>query len=340
MCAGCVTQPHLTATCTSPMTFGVLLPHRLLDSPPPAIRPFFFPSPRIRPQNDSSLLLRSRPHFCSHNRSHTPPIHAHASMTINTANDRLSSEKQTNGSASSNPRLKPSSSLPPRPSRALISPTEALIVAVYPATLVLASLFYHLSPSDATTFSYFSGKRNILNIVFVKYGWLWTTAVFLFHLSRLQHSSRAKAAVRWGLATLWWVLITQWCFGPPIMDRTFLWTGGGCRRLDTLEEMDAAGADVHPAEMAFTSAACKLSGGRWTGGHDLSGHVFLLTHASLFLWSELLPSLKVYGRSGVHTKSVLAILGMWWWMLLMTGVYFHTVVEKVRLSLAEISGRC
>lgn len=80
-----------------------------------------------------------------------------------------------------------------------------------------------------------------------------------------------------------------------------------------------------------TSTACKIAGGVWSGGHDLSGHTFLLTHASMFLWSEVAPTVAAGRRRGLGRGAwgVLALLGIWWWMLLMTGVYFHTWREKV-----------
>jgi hypothetical protein len=211
------------------------------------------------------------------------------------------------------------------PNSTTLSTVECIIAGIYPATLVLASTFYLLSPSPATKESYFSQKSNLFNVIFVKYGWFWTTLVFLIHLSRLRISSKPKAALRWGLATAWWILVTQWFLGPPLMDRAFLVTGGTC------EMLDAAGPDamgMSTGKLLITSAACKLQGGRWRGGHDLSGHVFLLTHASLFLWSELLPFLKA-GIWGWVSSAVVAILCMWWWMLLMTGIYFHTWTEKV-----------
>jgi len=132
------------------------------------------------------------------------------------------------------------------------------------------------------------------------------------------------------------------------MDRTFTLTGGACQpypdgyytshRSFGSEKLSAK------AEEAFTSAACKIAGGSWTGGHDLSGHTFMLTHASLFLWTELIPTLlDVRARFGPTRKNatmwntewwgvnwfVWTILGLWWWMLLMTSVYFHTWPEKV-----------
>jgi len=208
------------------------------------------------------------------------------------------------------------------------SPNEYLVALIYPATLALASVFYLLSPSPTVNESYFSHKRNLVNVVFVKYGWFWTTAVFLVHMSRLRFSSKPKALLRWMLATVWWISVTQWFFGPPLMDRTFLITGGACEVLNKANA-DPNDAGMSKGEMLLTSAACKLQGGRWTGGHDLSGHVFLLTHASLFLWSEVLPVLSTGFWGGVETGAVWGLLGMWWWMLLMTGVYFHTWTEKI-----------
>jgi len=208
------------------------------------------------------------------------------------------------------------------------SPNEYLVALIYPVTLALASVFYLLSPSPTVNESYFSHKRNLVNVVFVKYGWFWTTAVFLLHMSRLSSSSKPKALLRWALATVWWISVTQWFFGPPLMDRTFLITGGACEVLNKANA-DPNDAGMSKGEMLLTSAACKLQGGRWTGGHDLSGHVFLLTHASLFLWSEVLPVLSTGFWGGVESGAVWGLLGMWWWMLLMTGVYFHTWTEKI-----------
>lgn len=41
----------------------------------------------------------------------------------------------------------------------------------------------------------------------------------------------------------------------------------------------------------LTATACKASGGTWKGGHDISGHVFLLILGSALLWFEILPAL-------------------------------------------------
>ncbi|KAK6529193.1 hypothetical protein TWF281_008377 [Arthrobotrys megalospora] len=269
----------------------------------------------------------------------------------------MSSDKDRDSSSSGPEIATPTTSGPPSPQLAasqqypaIPPPTEnhhhyilILLSLIYPATIVLGSLFSIISPIGQSA-SYFSRKNNIFNVLFVKIGWFWTTVAFLIHIANLRHPNaahaRSKALIRWGLATLAWILVTQWFFGPPLMDRTFTITGGACRPNYAIQSSDFA----TKAQLAVTSAACKGAGGKWDGGHDLSGHAFMLTHASLFLWAETLPRLvdslwrgSVSPRNvtplmaewfGVHWF-VWSILGLWWWMLLMTSVYFHTWPEKV-----------
>jgi hypothetical protein len=154
--------------------------------------------------------------------------------------------------------------------------------------------------------------------------------------------------------TLWWFFITQWFFGPPIIDRSFMLTGGQC---ELLKEAQIWNVDMGKTRMFVSSAACKLAGGKWKGGHDISGHVFLLVLGSAFLWMEVLHVLlratgskdervivgkelgprneEVEGEAAEVNKhwdlGVKIMLGtalFFWWMLLMTAAYFHTWLEK------------
>lgn len=78
------------------------------------------------------------------------------------------------------------------------------------------------------------------------------------------------------------MLVTQWCFGPPIIDRSFQFTGGKCEVADAkIVEGVANEKDI------FTNAACRAAGGQWRGGHDISGHVFLLVLGSYFIVQEV-----------------------------------------------------
>ncbi|KAF9099919.1 hypothetical protein BGX29_006872 [Mortierella sp. GBA35] len=288
---------------------------------------------------------------------------------------------------------------PATPLSAFLLPHQYLVF-VFPVTLVFGSLFGYIGGDRP---SYFSNKRNILNMLFVKNGWGWTSLVFLVYLaivfgktliqqdrlpndtsftatvSRPQQEDGAnyetgsgsysssssprtrtrssplhqeqqdhltssmvgtnlpapgsnasakvpsnvivKALVRWGLATLYWWLISQWFFGPGLFDRVFVMTGGSC-------SVDGHWSQYH----------CRRQGGLWSGGVDISGHMFLLTHAWLFLMEELSIFLNVPEawmalqdrRAAKYAVwGILALAGLWWWMLLMTSVYYHHLAEKL-----------
>lgn len=266
---------------------------------------------------------------------------------------------------------------------------ERILLLMYPTTLVLGSIFGLIDPATraspymsmeqshdpAFAPSYFAKKTNVFNVFFVKRGWFWITLSYFFFL--FTHASigarggdsllrkRIQGTLRWGIVTLWWIFVTQWFFGPAIIDRSFLLSGGACE----LEESIAIGeTTANTAERLLTSMACKARGGKWSGGHDISGHVFLLVLGSMFLFEEVLHVVlkaskakeervvltqngEVRGAdsesgderadmsSASTTKSpwdlgvkiVLAVGLLSLWMLLMTAAYFHTWFEKVRL---------
>ena len=273
----------------------------------------------------------------------------------------------------------------------LPTPLEAALLAIFPATLILGSLYSTLhsstrgatysaltqsyAPTDAP--SYFAKKSNILNVYFVKIGWLWITAAFasllLTHpgLASSTPKRRIQAALRYAAVTGVWVLVTQWCFGAPIIDRSFRWTGGQCEPFTDPAVKYSAEAQAEKAEMndvreVFTHAACRAIGGQWAGGHDISGHVFLLILGSAMLGLEVFPAvLRMAGLRdtrrvrteeglvqsagsegslaaslvdggvvqkaglGIGGQFALAVGGVSWWMLLMTAAFFHTWFEKL-----------
>ncbi|KAI2462993.1 inositol phospholipid synthesis and fat-storage-inducing TM-domain-containing protein [Annulohypoxylon bovei var. microspora] len=274
----------------------------------------------------------------------------------------------------------------------LPTPLETLVLLAYPTVLVFGALFSVLSPQTRAAAydpvrqshvageapSYFARKDNVFNVLFVKQGWAWITAAFVawvathpvFSDNSSSSSSsssgngseagamrRVKAVLRWALVTAWWVLVTQWCFGAPIIDRGFRFTGGRCA--GAREAVSEGAADA--AEL-LTAAACRAAGGRWSGGHDISGHVFLLVLGSCFLAQEVgwvvcraggwgwagdercvvmsdgavkgagveaervaAPEERALGFGGRFAAAVVALC---LWMLLMTAIYFHTWFEK------------
>ncbi|KAI0115255.1 inositol phospholipid synthesis and fat-storage-inducing TM-domain-containing protein [Daldinia grandis] len=276
---------------------------------------------------------------------------------------------------------------PKRNSPFLPTPLETLVLLVYPTLLTFGTVFSIISPQtraspyDPTGHShvasaapsYFARKDNVFNTLFVKRGWAWISAAFVTFVATHPglllgtQRRRARAAGRWALVTGWWVLVTQWCFGPAIIDRGFRFTGGKC---EVAQEAVAEGtADKSDA---FTAAACRAAGGRWSGGHDISGHVFLLVLGSFFLLQEV--GWVVYragfagGReercvvmsdgavkgAGVEAESAepggdegvlgfggrfaLGVVAACLWMLLMTAIYFHTWPEKLTGLLVAAAG--
>lgn len=223
-------------------------------------------------------------------------------MTFSVPDDSQPASPQSEGgssSPSSSRRRRTMARNPPF----LPTPLEAAALLLYPIILTFGTLFSLLSPQvrNAPYFpamqahsqepglspSYFARKSNVFNVYFVKRGWAWMSLaffVFIFtHPAVRTGQQKTRAMVRWGLVTTWWVLVTQWCFGPALIDRSFLFTGGKCELAEAKLE---AGAGVTGKDI-FTAVACKTAGGKWRGGHDISGHVFLLVLGSYFLLQEV-----------------------------------------------------
>lgn len=284
---------------------------------------------------------------------------------------------------------------------------SSVVLAVYPVTLILGSLFSVISPTARATrgsstpvsgpsgplapslaadlhlsespANYFARKNNVFNLYFVKIGWVWLTVAFASLLlfqpiynssspsSQSQQQARFRrslqALLRYTIATIVWYFMTQWFFGPPIIDRGFVITGGKCEYV--LEKAGKVTSDTSTAgrlETLFSAAACKAAGGAWRGGYDISGHVFMLVLMTAILAFEAVgagavgtfPSARaesdgprerkasepdsVLGSGQENASSVartwsirlvwgVVILG--WWMLFMTAIWFHTWLEKV-----------
>ncbi|KAI8379978.1 inositol phospholipid synthesis and fat-storage-inducing TM-domain-containing protein [Choanephora cucurbitarum] len=222
---------------------------------------------------------------------------------------------------------------------------QRYIVSLYPLTMVFAFLYSQLGSPPP---SYFSNKRNIFNVFFVKVGWFWVTLVYFSYLffvysKRLKNTQAfVSGCARYLFVTLYWYLMTQWLLGPSFIDRVYVLTGGKCSSLLQNVDLDAKLANVVEQQV------CRRLGGQWTGGHDVSGHCVLLIHASLFLWEELSwlfydakPVMNMQQRDRIQygtVMAVLALLALWWTMLMMTGVYFHGQFEILSGTMFGILG--
>lgn len=260
---------------------------------------------------------------------------------------------------------------------------ELVLLSVYPIILVVGSFFSILNPatrgslydpitqshSQNTPPSYFAKKNNIFNILFVKRGWAWISISYFYFLFSHPYTGstgslslkQLQGLLRYGIVTLWWIFVTQWFFGPPLIDRNFTLTGGECgfsesRRL------------FKDQRILLSASACKAEGGHWNGGHDISGHVFLLVLGSMFLFEEVLhvvlprrqeervvtmkdgaiKSAKIelenhlqndfLGTWTLGSKIAIGIATMCLYMLLMTAAYFHTWFEKLTGLMVALAG--
>ncbi|KAF9526679.1 Fat storage-inducing transmembrane protein [Crepidotus variabilis] len=212
-------------------------------------------------------------------------------------------------------------------------------------------LLTHLPHPLAKT-DYFATKSNPLNVYFIKKAWGWTTVSFLLTFLTSPEVIRTKDRIFKYLAlTGIWILFTNWFFGAPILDRVTVFSGGEC-----IAHLPTGGHITVPHELCYNhlpltpqthpdlfSTAALLSPEvqaklhvvpRLRKGHDMSGHIFLLTMSILFLVDQLRPSFgqRAYKTwSTVHSWAVaaqIALVAIWFLAEYTTAVYFHSPFEK------------
>lgn len=225
-----------------------------------------------------------------------------------------------------------------------------LTLLICPTLIVLG---YLLSLTKYTRYFIEVNKDSLINTVFVKKGWFWTTLILFWCCYRYKVHRLRSVVRRYVILTVWWFCFTQYIpilNSPPIMDLIFLWTGGDChfniwntmgeldekfhdnnaRRIDKsfhileklLTKLTSSGkiedemllqslacvrdgsndtahtecntkinnfiAQAIKQEVSLTtSIQCREYGGYWSGGHDPSGHIFLLTLMIMLLLGEL-----------------------------------------------------
>lgn len=208
---------------------------------------------------------------------------------------------------------------------------------------------------------YFASKKNPLNIYFIKRIWGWTTAAFLFHFFTSPRAARTKERVfQYLAATGVWLIFTSWFFGPAVLERLVASTGGEC-----VVNLPSGAVITVPNEYCYTKstvsalthpslfpASLLLPEDGWHGrprlrrGHDVSGHIFLLTMSTLFLVDQLRTSFVSSARADrrwppMHKWAVLVnalFIAVAMFASYTTSVYFHTPIEKLTGYLLGVGG--
>lgn len=220
---------------------------------------------------------------------------------------------------------------------------------------------------------YFASKKNWLNTLFIKKAWGWTSAAFLFtwltSLNTTTSTGRStyakpKLLLTYITLTALWILFTNWFFGPALFDRVVLASGGQCvlpgpqgtplvvpnefcfshtaisaaSHPQLFQSFFSADGLVEPFVCPASSPECvqNIRGvPRLRKGHDVSGHLFLLTMSVLLLSKQLQVSFTSESRrswSTLHTTAVAiqgALLTLWLLASATTSVYFHSPFEKL-----------
>ncbi|KAF8070586.1 inositol phospholipid synthesis and fat-storage-inducing TM-domain-containing protein [Lyophyllum atratum] len=193
---------------------------------------------------------------------------------------------------------------------------------------------------------YYANKANFLNVYFIKKAWAWTSAVFIFSWLTSPPTTRTtERAGKWVAETVMWLIFTSWFFGPALLERVILASGGEC-----VLALPSGDPIIVPAEYCLTKlhlspeshpqlfATSTFAAADWRAiprlrrGHDISGHIFLLTMSTLFLADQLRYSFRLAQRSTLHTVAMVAnvaLIGIWLFATYTTSIYFHSPLEKV-----------
>ncbi|KAL7746233.1 hypothetical protein RI367_004054 [Sorochytrium milnesiophthora] len=188
-----------------------------------------------------------------------------------------------------------------------------------------------------------TAKRSLLNRYGIKLAWLHTTwvwalvtAVSLFTaVPKYRLPTFLTLLHPYVFSTVFWVLMTQSIPGvyTSFIDSLFLRSGGGCQ------------VDGERLDGIINAAACSVRRGQWTGGHDVSGHVFLLLLSMTLLLQTSWRS-AAFARKNRHLLStkdhgfyrtayaasrtaVYSLMALWMLGLSVTSLYYHHFFEKL-----------
>ncbi|TPX74789.1 hypothetical protein CcCBS67573_g03943 [Chytriomyces confervae] len=217
----------------------------------------------------------------------------------------------------------------------MFTKTRTRLLVFYALTVLLGSI---VTPPQ----TWLANKRNLLNVVFAKFAWGWTTLVIVAAIavssfarpgqqSPPQSGTSTTTLHRLALhtrTTLFWIITTQYFLGPPLLDRVYMATGSCVAGEDSLVALDAAAL--------ASPKMCKRAGGQWSG-FDISGHCLLLILAGVSIHEQVRMSKKATKllREGSAEKryvdwSIAALRFfqlLWWIMLVTTALYFHDIPE-------------
>jgi len=215
-------------------------------------------------------------------------------------------------------------------------------------------LLAHLAHPLAKTV-YWARKSNVLNVYFIKRAWGWTSVAFWLLWATSNPTQRSLTRVmQWTAETACWMTFTTWFFGPAVIDRVVLASGGECfvplpsgELITVPTNYCLTKSTVTPITHPHIFSSSLVLPEGWTGiprlrkGHDVSGHIFLLTMSALFLADQLRVSMRSSQSSVWHKVAIavnLALIGIWIFASITTSVYFHSPSEKISGYVLGLAG--
>jgi len=229
--------------------------------------------------------------------------------------------------------------------------TIGTLYSVFNSTYLDTSdpLLAHL-PHPLQSTDYFANKSNPLNTVFIKKAWGWTSGGFaLLYVASPPGIRSWNRLLQYVIVTLAWLAFTGWFFGPPLIERVVVASGGQCVvavpvsgeiinvPIEYCYTRSSLSPATHPTLFSsvatgFTTANPWSARPRLRKGHDVSGHIFLLTMSVLFLADQITHSFKSTVWKPIHNLAVTAnvvLIAIWVFATYTTAIYFHTPFEKL-----------
>ncbi|XP_067904348.1 acyl-coenzyme A diphosphatase FITM2 [Heterodontus francisci] len=199
-------------------------------------------------------------------------------------------------------------------------------LALFLALITLGGSLFKASQLPAD--SYFSNRRNVLNVYFVKFSWGWTVSLLLPFVFTSNYLVQRDVLFAVRRITSCVVGTAVWFLSTRIFHIVENFTGE-CYEAQNM-------IVLHEFESLYT---CKKQGHLWLG-FDISGHSFLLSYCVLIIIEEIavMNELhKVEQKPGKATSTFVkslfialnALLLLWVWMFFCTAVYFHDMSHKI-----------
>ncbi|XP_069739839.1 acyl-coenzyme A diphosphatase FITM2 [Narcine bancroftii] len=184
--------------------------------------------------------------------------------------------------------------------------------------------------------SYFSNRRNVFNVYFVKFSWGWTMGLLLPFIFISNYFVRRDALFAVRRLTSCVVGTVIWFLPTRIFHVVENFTGRcfESQNMTVLEGFE-------------TKDVCSKQGHSWVG-FDISGHSFLLSYCILMIMEETAIMNEIYKLEQKPQKAISTIIKslfialnilflLWIWMFFCTAVYFHDLPQKMIGTILGIS---